>query len=130
MAKTLAKVLGVIVLLVGILGFIPNPIVGEGGMLHTDTMHDAIHILVGLILVLCGTESKAKMWMKILGVVVLLLAVLGFMAAGNGEPFTILGIAEANTAGNWLHLVLGIVFLLVGFTGGKKMTAQMGGQQM
>ncbi len=127
MAKKLAKILGVVFIVVGILGFISNPIVGAMGFFHANFMHNLVHIILGLILVMCGTEEKSSLWLKIVGVVYLLVAILGFMMTSGGMVSSILGI-EINSADNWLHLVLALVVFYAGFSGGKMMTG--GSQQM
>lgn len=123
MAKTLAKVFGVVFILVGLLGFIPNPIVGDMALFHTDMVHNVVHIVLGLILVLCKTEAKAKMWLKIEGVLYVVLAIVGFMMVTGADHVSLLGIVELNSADNWLHLVLGIVLLFAGMAGAKKQMA-------
>ena len=81
MAKTLAMVFGIVFVLVGILGFIPNPIVGTAGLFVTDHLHDLVHFLFGVILLVVAFAAPARsaQWMIILGVVYLVLAVLGFL---------------------------------------------------
>ncbi|MDB5194728.1 MAG: hypothetical protein JWN50_742 [Parcubacteria group bacterium] len=119
MAKTWAMVFGWIFVLVGLLGFISNPIVGATGYFHADTMHNIIHIILGAILLWAayGMPAKAAAAMKWIGIIYLILAILGFvLVSGTG---TLLGIAEINGADNWLHLVLGIVVLWAGLKAGK-----------
>ena len=50
---------------------------------------------------------------------ILLLAVIGFIQIGNGNPGTMFGLVDYNAADNYLHLVLGIVLLGVGLMTGK-----------
>lgn len=120
MAKKLALLFGIVFVLVGLLGmFVPNPLVGAGAIFDTNTAHDLVHLLFGLILVFVALKApmKSGLWLKILGVVYLVVAVLGFvMAPGSGM---LLGLIEANDADHWLHVVLGIVLVLAGFAGGK-----------
>ena|SRR5262245_20196820 len=40
---------GVILIAVGILGYVPNPIVGQSGLVATDGLHNAVHVLTGLV---------------------------------------------------------------------------------
>lgn len=147
MVKKLAVVFGVLFLLVGVLGFVSNPIVGGMGMFHTNMLHNVVHLVIGLgLLMAAKNEMAAKRWMKIFGVVYLLVAVLGFLMVGSGEGM-LLGLVAINGADNWLHLVLGVVLLLLGMAGKKTMSmppsqpaqpsqpssmpgAPMGGQQM
>jgi hypothetical protein len=116
MAKKSALVIGIIFLLVGILGFIPgNGIVGAGSLFETDAVHNVVHLIFGIILVWVAVKAaeKAPTTLKVVGVIYLLLAIVGFIQGDN-----ILGIA-ANGADHWLHLVLGIVIGGLGFSGKK-----------
>ena len=114
MAKTLAIVFGVVFVLVGILGFIDSPIAGSNGLFQTNTLHDIVHMLFGIILLVVAftaSASSAK-WMKILGGVYLVLAVLGFLLIPEGGM--LLGLVLMNTADHWLHVFLGVVLILAG----------------
>jgi hypothetical protein len=56
------------------------------------------------------------MALKVVGAVYLLLAVLGFVLIPAGGD--LLGLVAMNTADHWLHLVLGVVIVAVGFMAG------------
>lgn len=135
MAKTLALVFGIVFVLVGLLGmFVPNPLVGPGALFDTNQAHDIVHLLFGIILLVVAFAApmKSALWLKILGVIYLIVALAGFvMAPGGGMLF---GLIEANDADHWLHILLGIVLLLAGFMGkggAKNMGSMpMAGSQM
>ena len=113
-ARNVAFVLGVIMLIVGVLGYLPNPIVGPSGFFVTNNLHNLVHILSGIFLLLgVYTALTPSLALKILGVVYAIVAVLGFvmMKGGDGVMF---GIAM-NTLDHWLHVVLAIVILAAGF---------------
>jgi hypothetical protein len=61
------------------------------------------------------------MWLKILGVVYLIVAALGFLMASP-----ILGLIEVNGADNVFHVLLGIVLLGGGFLGKGGAAPSMG----
>jgi hypothetical protein len=128
MAKKLAVVFGVVFVLVGVLGFIPNPIVGAGGIFVTDTLHDLVHLIIGIVLLIVAVNapSKSSLWLNIFGVVYLLLAVLGFLTIPSGGM--LLGLVTMNTADHFLHVVLGIALLIAGIaTNNKSMSMPMNG---
>jgi threonine/homoserine/homoserine lactone efflux protein len=123
MAKKLAVIFGIIFILVAILGFIPNGIVSKSAdaTFQVDNMHNIVHLIVGIVLLLAGMmgESAASLWLKIFGVIYILLFIDGlFQVKMTGDK--LLSFITANPADNWLHLVLGILLLIVGFAGGKK----------
>lgn len=120
MSKKLAMVFGIVLVLVGILGFVGGAgIVGPTGVFATDTLHDIIHLVVGLVLLAVAlmSPSASALWLKIFGVVFLVLAVLGFLLVPSGGM--LLGLVEVNMMDHILHLVLGIVFFGAGYYGSK-----------
>jgi uncharacterized membrane protein HdeD (DUF308 family) len=122
MAKTLALVFGVVFILVGILGFVPNPLVGADALFATDALHNIVHILFGVILLVTAKKAPA-LWLLILGVVYLVLAVLGFLLVP--DEGALLGLVHVNTADHWLHVVLGVVLVAAGFFGKKQAAPAM-----
>ena len=131
MTKTFAKLFGWIFIIVGVLGFISNPIVGAMGYFHANIAHNIVHIVLGLVLLMMSkSEEQAALWLKIVGVVYLLVAILGFVMPMDAMGTTnLLGFISINGADNWLHVVLGIVIFFCGFAGGKK-AMPAGTQQM
>ena len=95
MTKTLAKLFGWILLIVGVLGFFGNPIIGMTGYFHANAAHNVVHLLLGVIFLFAAkSDVAAARWLKILGVVTILVAILGFMSTTD----TILGFIETNAA--------------------------------
>lgn len=114
MAKTVVKLFGWVLLLVGVVGFFNNPILG---IFEVDTIHNLIHIVSGIVAIAMARkgEMSAKTFAKVFGAVYALVAVLGFLSSDG----VILGLIHANGADNWLHVALAVVFLGVGFSGGR-----------
>jgi hypothetical protein len=114
MVKTLAYIVGVVFLAVGVLGFVPalTPNGHLLGVFEVDGIHNMVHILSGLAAIVAAAVSSAyaSWYFKIFGIVYLLVTVLGFI--GN-DP--VLGLIVVNTADNFLHLVLTALFLYAGF---------------
>ena len=111
-AKTAATVIGAVFILVGILGFVPNPLVSPTGLFQVNTAHDLVHLISGAAL-LAGayTEIGASLTLKVVGVVYALVAVLGFFMGGT----TLLGLIAVNQADHFLHVLLAVVILAAGF---------------
>lgn len=115
MAKTVCKILGVVFLLVGVLGFVAPTLLGA----HLTPAHNVIHLVSGaaaLYFGFAGTLSGAKMFSLVFGVVYLALGILG-MALGTGDdrmwrlvPDTL----EFGTADHGIHILLGVIFLAGG----------------
>ena len=124
MGKTL-KVFGWIFLVLGILGFFSNPIIGSSASVwfHADFNHNLVHLVTGLIMLWVAYKAmdKTSVTIKTFGWIYLVIAILGFfLVSGTG---TLLGLVEVNGAVNWLHLIFGVILLWVAMKGGKKMEA-------
>lgn len=117
MAKTVAKLLGVVFILVGICGFFAPTLLGA----HLSTSHNLVHIISGAVALYFGTAgtlSAARLFCIVFGVVYLLLGVAGF-ALGTGEDrmfeaLSSLGL-HLGTVDHVIHVLLGLVFLIGGF---------------
>ena len=109
-AKTGALVLGVIFVLVGAAGFVPNPLVGPNGTFVTNPMHDYVHIGSGAVLVIAGLTSFAKPGLLLVGAVYAAVAALGFIMQDD----MLLGLIHVNDADRYLHVGLALVLLAAG----------------
>ena len=80
MAKTIAIILGVVFLVVGLLGLFPNPIVGDGAYFQADMWHNLVHLISGLVFLLVAARApgKSALTMKVFGIIYLIVAALGF----------------------------------------------------
>ncbi len=114
MAKTLAMIIGAVFVVVGLLGFVGGAgIVGPNGIFATDTAHDFVHLLSGLVILIVAFAAprSSSTVLKVFGIVYLLLTLIGFLVPG------LLGSLIAfNPADNYLHLFLGIVITWAGFS--------------
>jgi hypothetical protein len=112
MAKKLAIVFGIVFVLIGLLGFINNPIVGPQGFFVTDAIHNVVHLIIGIVLLVASRSGNrtSALWLKVFGIVYLVLFIDGLI-----EKDSLLGFITQNTNDTWLHLVLGIVLLAAGF---------------
>ena len=118
MAKTFAIIFGIVFVVVGLLGFVGGlGIVGPTGIFQTDTVHDLVHFISGLVFLAVAfwAPAKSSLVSIIFGIVYLLVTILGFF----GSP--VLGFLIVNTADNYLHLLLGVVILIAGLSTRKEM---------
>jgi hypothetical protein len=111
-AKTAAIVLGAVLILVGILGFFPNPLVSPTGFFVVNNIHNVIHLASGVVL-LAGayTALGASLALKVVGLVYGAIAVAGLVMGGN----MLLGMIAMNAADHWLHVGLAVIILAAGF---------------
>ena len=115
MVKTAAILFGLVFLLVGILGFVPSITKDEMllGIFHVNFARNVVHLASGAVFLLCGMSGPgpSRTFFKIFGIVYALVAALGFYY--GDQP--ILGIVSNNMADVWLHVVLAVVMLFLGF---------------
>ncbi len=116
----MATLFGWIFLVVGVLGFVPGITTTDGnllGVFKVDGVHNIVHIVSGLAALYLASkgEEGSQMFFKVFGVIYALVAVLGFFA-GDG---LLLGFISNNSADTWLHVLIAIVALYLGF-GTKK----------
>lgn len=127
MAKTIATILGIGFILVGLLGIIAPGILG----LHTSMAHNLVHLISGaaaLYLGLRGTLAAARTFNLAFGAVYLLLGVVGFLL-GNAQSVSagmpgmnpdnrlwklLPGTLEFGTPDHIVHILLGLIFLIGG----------------
>jgi hypothetical protein len=122
---------GAVFLLVGLLGFIP------GVTTHYDTMkfaahhsqakllgvfqvsilHNIIHLLFGIAgLALARSISAARNYLIVGGAIYLVLWLYGLLIDRSSDA----NFVPVNTADNWLHFVLGIGMIALGFFAGRR----------
>jgi len=128
MAKTFGMLFGIVFLAVGILGFVPGiaPAGADGmpmllGIFMVNKVHSIVHIASGVVFLLASMSGAgaARLWFQIFGIVYALVAILGFMTP-NGM---LLGLISNNPADTWLHVVLAVAMLAIGFGSPKAAAA-------
>ena len=115
LVQNVARLVGIVFLLVGIAGFIPGVTTNlyEGlefagndgtaellGIFQVSVLHNIVHGLFGLAgLALAATPSGARTYLIGGGAIYLALFAIGVIGGGDWIP--------VNDADNWLHLLLG-----------------------
>ena len=113
MAKTVCKILGVVLLIVGICGFVLPNLLGA----HLSPIHNGVHIVSGAIALyfgFAGTFSGAKTFSLVFGVIYLALGILGLVLGAGAEKMWMVGPLHLGQMDHLIHVVLGLVFLAGG----------------
>ena len=113
--QNVARLVGIVFLLVGIAGFLPGittnlydglEFAGDDGtaellgLFQVSVLHNLVHGLFGIAgLALAATSSGARTYLVGGGAIYLGLTVLGILGGGDWIP--------VDDADNWLHLLLG-----------------------
>lgn len=119
MVKRLAMLFGAVFIVVGVLGFtVPGGMqMGDPanaplllGLFPVNLLHNVVHIAVGVWGLVAGRAyGTAVAYCKLLGFVYLALAALGFVVP------TTFGLIPIGGNDIWLHCLLGVVLVSIGF---------------
>jgi len=112
-ASFVATVLGVAFMAAGLLGFIPNPLVYEGGFFEVNAGHNFVHLITGALLLLSPYFGVPVLMIRALAIVYTAIAILGFVAPNIAEFG---GLIAMNMADHWLHAAIAVLLLFVGFS--------------
>jgi hypothetical protein len=107
----IAQVLGVVLIVIGVLGFFNQPLLM--GLFMVDTMHNIIHILTGALALFFAMQGEkgVALYGKIFTIVYGLVTLLGLIS----QDGSILGMMMVNGADNVLHILLTLAFGYLGF---------------
>ena len=124
MAKTVALIFGVIYTLVGVAGFL-SPLGGTFGMtpvplmgvFYINLVHNIVHLIIGIAgLLMAGTVASAARYLRVFGIILVLVAVIGLIRAIEA---TIHGYLPIGGPDVWLHLASGLIMLWGSSTAGR-----------
>ena|SRR5579872_2385870 len=112
MARKVSLLFGIVFLVCGIGAYVP--MLSSNGMLFglfaVDSMHNIVHIVVGVLaLAVYMRESYAKLFFRVVGIVYLIFALVGFFHGGD------VYLMQDNMADSILYLVFAIIGLYFGF---------------
>ena len=112
-ARIISIILGLILVAVGVLGFVPGQnIVSATGLFQVDLAHNLVHLASGLLLLILPSIIGGKQSLLLVGVVYAAVAVLGFL---HPTDSTLIGGQIAmNEADRFLHVLVAAVLLLAG----------------
>jgi Domain of unknown function (DUF4383) len=126
-----ALIIGIVLLLVGILGFVPGVTSNVGQMqfasedsgslllsvFQVSILHNIVHLLYGIVgIALARTVSGARNYLIWGGAVYLVLWLYGLII----DPGSAANFVPVNTADNWLHFVLGVGMIAIGLLLGRE----------
>lgn len=125
--RIVALALGIILTIVGIIGFFTPMENSTGvravfGIFDVDTLHSIIHLVTGLLGIAAAFTGQSRLYNQVFGVVYTLLGLLALIPAlyfpvgsYGTDAGRFLGLIHISVADQILHLVAGLVALYVGF---------------
>ena len=122
MAKTVCKIVGLVLLLVGILGFthLLDSLGAHVGPAYV--VHNCVHIVSGLLALyfgFAGSAGGARGFCLLFGVVYLLLGVCGWFLGHPPDHMLTIGPLVLGTMDHIIHVVVGLLFLAGGALSGR-----------
>jgi hypothetical protein len=113
--KKCARIFGVVLLLIGILGCLPG-LTTNGhflGIFHVNNGTNALHIVTGLIAYVFshGTLHASQLFFQVFGIFYGVIGILGFGYRDND----IFGLFANNLSESFFHLIVCIMSLYLGF---------------
>ena len=107
--KTFALILGIVLAIIGVWGLFSNSILGVFGV---NMAQSILHLIAAGFGIYVGTKGQGRGYNLTIGWIGILLAVLGFIPATSSLLMSWLNINMATT---WLHAVVGVIALIVGY---------------
>jgi hypothetical protein len=116
-AKAYAAVVGAVLVAVGLLGFLPNPIVSSApdALFATNAAHNAVHVGTGLIALYVAFGLRGESQANGVSAFGALYAAIFVLALVDPRLFGLFGDAPANNADHVLHAALAVSALAVGY---------------
>ena len=119
MLRTVARIFGVVFLLVGILGFVQagtdmnaDPVTAPKllGLFPVNLVHNVVHLVFGAWGIAAGgSYGAARTYCRVAGAIYVVLTVLGYFVPDG------FGLVPLGGHDIWLHAVLGLSLLGAGF---------------
>lgn len=109
-AKTVAQVLGITLVFLGLFAFMPNPVIGAEGYFGSDAAHNGIHIAFGLVLLLASYrgEQSSAFALYLVCAMLTLFAFLGYRQLGRWDKAMLMDVVLVTKSDTWLHLALAL----------------------
>jgi hypothetical protein len=118
MQKRVTIALGVFLLLLGVVGFVPAAVTYNAaglallvGVFLVDPIQNIIHVASGAVALLAGSSHRYSRWFLQIGGIVY--AAMGLLGLLQGD--TVLGLFGVNLAMNQLHMALAVIMIVTGF---------------
>jgi len=106
---------GALLVLLGLLGFAAPSFMG----MHLSALHNVVLLLSGVVAIYFGVKATpvaARAFCLVFGAVYGLVGLAGFVAGGMNHTFTLIpGALVLGTIDHLVHLILGAIFLVVGW---------------
>jgi Domain of unknown function (DUF4383) len=110
-ARGIAALVGLILVALGLLGLVDNPLVGTQGVFATDLLHDLVHVFIGLFVFRTSFDDHEDSVHEGLAVVGIVLAGLFVLPLVDGDAFGFLSV-PASPADIVLHGSLSAICLV------------------
>jgi hypothetical protein len=113
-AAQAARWIGLVVALIGLLGFVNNPYIGSGAAIEADLIQNIAHVVLGIYLfgVSFAGESASAFSLYMAAILCMLFAGLTYHELGSFQRGELWNTMWANRAGAYLHGGMAVVMVL------------------
>ena len=115
MLRKCSKIFGILMILIGVLGFVPGITEKEMflGMFRVHVLLNFIHLATGLLAYFVGRMGvkPTRVLFQVLGVFYAIFGILGFAHAHK----PMFKVVAHNMADSWLHIVIAVFCIFMGF---------------
>ena len=108
--KTYAMIIGAVLVLLGLVGFVNAPVLGIFGV---NVAQDVLHLVGGAVIIWLAMKGSAKPTNMWTGIVALVVGLLWFAEGLDGGLLA--SIFAINAAISYLHIAVGVVSLGVAY---------------
>ena len=115
MAKTVAKLVGAVFIIVGIVGFFMPHLIGA----NLGKAHNCVHLVSGAISLYFGFKGSmgaARQFCLLFGIVYGLLGVVGYFVGTGPEHMLELPYLMLGTRDHIIHILIGLLYLIGALT--------------
>ena len=115
MAKTVATIVGVVFIVVGICGFFSPNLLGA----HLGKAHNVVHLVSGAVSLYLGTKgtlAAARQFCIVFGLIYGLLGVVGYLVGTGPEHMLDLRYLMLGTRDHIIHIVIAVLYLIGGLS--------------
>ena len=106
--KTYGMVIGAVLVLLGLVGFVNNPVLGIFGV---NLAQNLLHLVGGALILWLASKGSARPTNMWVGVIALVVGVLWFVPFTGGVGGLLEQIFNINASISYLHVAVGIVSL-------------------
>jgi hypothetical protein len=113
LARSWLLLVGIVLVVVGIVGFVPNALVGPSGLVATDNLHNVVHVITGALALglAYGMRDDIGMAALLFGALYAVIFVVTLVSPSLFGLFSV----PVNAIDHVIHIGVAVVSLALGY---------------